>query len=123
MSWTSEQKKLFAQSFVLTAKNYDKEIGFDLAKMITDDMSDLDFEACMKALVTYRRDPKNKFWPKASDIRQIVDPQLDAKDAARNTASRIVQAVTKFGYMQSQSAKEFIGSAGWAAVKRWGGWQ
>ena len=123
MIWTQEQKKLFANSFVLTAKNYDKDLDFDLAKMVTEDLEDLGFEECMKALVAYRRNPQNKFWPKASDIREIVMPTINGKDAARETSMRIVQSVSKFGYMQGSEARTFVGELGWVAIERIGGWQ
>jgi hypothetical protein len=98
MNWTHEQKKLFIRSFVLTAKNYDKDLSFDLAEMVTSDIEDLNFEECMKALVNYRRDPKNKFWPKASDIRSIITPQIDKRAVSVELAHKIDKVIAKHGW-------------------------
>lgn len=96
--WNSDEKFYFSKILVLTAKAYGKEIPTDLAQLIITDVEDLPFEKCLYALQVYRRDPKNKFWPKASDIREIVDPKYDHRAIANELVRKIENAVAKFGY-------------------------
>lgn len=45
------------------------------------------------------------------------------KDDAIDANARIFAAVSKFGYMNAEQAKKYIGELGWECVERNGGWQ
>ncbi len=97
--WNNDERKIFGNALVTTAKLYDKEIGIDVAKLVIDDLEDLHFDQCLQALVSFRRDSKNKFWPRASDIRAIINPPLDSRTIAIEMARKIDKAVAKHGWV------------------------
>lgn len=118
MSWTQEQKSEFAKNYVLTCKLYDKQVDFDIARLVVNDLSDLNFEQCLLALVEYRKSDKNKFWPKSSDLRAIVQPKPDKREIATILARNIDRAVAKHGYTWSMGTfiagnVYFLGGGKW----------
>ena len=123
MIWSNEEKREFSNAYIYTCKLYDKDIDFNTSKMILADLEDLSFENCMKALLEYRRNPKNRFWPKPNDIRGIISPIQSPETKANEAASRIREAISKFGWCNSLPAREYIGELGWKVVERSGGWQ
>lgn len=121
--WNQNQRNLFKNSYLATCSIYGKEtFTQDAIKMIMDNLHDLDFEKCLKALNFYMKDPKNKTWPKIADIRAIVNPQVDVGSRAQEIASRLREAITRFGWPNQDKAKMFIGEIGWDVVNRFGGW-
>jgi hypothetical protein len=109
---------------VLTATYYSKDLTEPLLRMYLEDLADLDPEKCIAAYNSYRRDPKNRTMPLPAHIREIVRPDefVSPEIEARETARRIVGAVTKFGWNNAREAEAFIGPIGWDAVNRSGGW-
>lgn len=95
---TNEEKKEVAKMFMVTAKLYDRDIGADVALLIVEDLEDLGFEKIKNALSVYRKDSKNKFWPKASDIRNIINPQINSKEFAITLARKIDATISKYGW-------------------------
>lgn len=93
--------------------------------MYASDLADLDAQECMAAYQRYRRNPANKFFPLPAQIRELVNPEefVSHETQARETAARIMGAITKFGWNNHAEAQLFIGAAGWAVVQRQGGWR
>ena len=121
--WSNEQKKSFAKAYALTCKMFNmQQVDPDMVVMVVDDLQDLDFNACICALEAYRKDFKNKGWPRPSDLRALVIPPIDDDSKAVEAASRTVAAVSKFGWNKPKEAREYIGELGWVAVQRFGGW-
>lgn len=120
--WTLEQRKIFGTTLVLTAKLYDRDLDRDVARLVIGDLQDLDFQECLNALDAFRKNPKNKTWPRAADIRSMVKQELDDETKGRLAAARALEAVSKFGYSNPVEAKEYIGELGWKAIQRFGGW-
>jgi len=118
-----DQKKEVAKYYENTCKAFDKILDTEVLKMQVEDLADLDFQDILKALATYRRDGKNTVWPRASKIREIVNPKQSKEAMANEAASRIRKAITDFGWCNSGPAKESIGELGWTVVERAGGWQ
>jgi hypothetical protein len=87
-----------------------------------DDLSDLPGLAVMGALTSYRRDPRNRSMPLPAQLRAIINPEVDPESQAREIAARIQGAVTKFGWCNAPSAREYIGETGWRIVETRGGW-
>lgn len=52
----------------------------------------------------------------------VIRPEALIDAEAREAASRVICAVSKFGYSQPEAAKEWMGSLGWFIVDRAGGW-
>ena len=107
--WTNQEKKEFARAYVLTCKFYNQQVDADIVQMVIDDLWDLDFKSCLISLQAYRKNSKNKFWPKAADIRDFVEPEIDSKTLAISLAHKIDQAVAKHGGYWEQG---FISSTG-----------
>jgi hypothetical protein len=122
MNWDNNQRNVFANEYVLTCKLYDKDISFDLAKLVIEDLRDLNAEDCFAAIISFRKNPKNKFWPKASDVRGIVVPEISDESLAEQAAKKIPEAIKKFGWPQPNEARAFIGEIGWSFIMSRGGW-
>lgn len=91
--------------------------------MYAEDLADLEIEDCITAYGTYRRNPKNTRFPLPANIREIISPTPDTRDLAINTATRIREAVGKFGWPNPTEARMYIGESGWRYVIRSGGWK
>lgn len=85
-------------------------------------LSDLDFQAVLEGFETFNRTNKTSRPATPGQIRDIVQPPVTAKDDANEAASRIISAMSKFGYTNSDNAQAFIGELGWRAVELMGGW-
>ena len=116
------QKNELGKIITLTAFYYDKPVSRELIDLMINDLSNLEFNSVYKAYEDYRKNPKNKFFPMPSQIIGMVNPKSDSNDLAKESASRVIEAVSKFGWSNSEEAKTYIGSVGWSAVQRFGGW-
>lgn len=119
--WTQEQRNKFAATYISACKFFDKDISIEMAKMSVDALQDLDFDKCVQALIKHMN-VNGKFWPKISDIRSLVSPELDNSDNAKILSLKINEAVSKFGYSNYSKAMEYIGPIGKKVVDRFGGW-
>jgi hypothetical protein len=100
--WNDAKRKEFCKEYILTCRIFDKEISYDLAQMVANDLADLDPNKCIFALASYRMNSFNKFWPKSVDIRGIINPQPSERDIAVALARKIELAVAKRGYYWPQ---------------------
>jgi hypothetical protein len=116
---TTQLAKLWA----MYAAYYRVKLEDHVLRMYADDLSDLDFGTARGALEQYRKNPKNKFMPMPAQVREILDPQVDADAAAKEIASRIMAAIPKFGSWRRDEAFAYIGPIGAEIVGRYGGWQ
>lgn len=119
---TAIEKTELAKLYSATCRAFDKVLDSDVLKLQIEDLADLDFKSCVQALHEYRRNPKNVFWPKASKIREIVEPELSPEAEANEVASRIRGAISIFGWPNPGAARLYIGELGWTIVNRCGGW-
>lgn len=140
----NSEKLELSKIVMATAKYYDKALDADVVRMIVEDLSDISFEQIAKAFFEYRRNPKNKFWPKSSDIRAIVYPQADNREIAITLAYKIDKSIRDHGYNwaigQFQGGEIYykggktlhhtfkdaviaeLGPLGWHAICSRGGW-
>lgn len=108
---------------VAMSELYGRTLTEGALRMMADDLSDLDHEAVMAALVKYRRSEAGKFFPSVGQIRQLVCPELSDESESRDVASRIVEAMSKYGWTNPEKSRTHIGELGWMVVQREGGWQ
>ena len=80
------------------------------------------FENYLRACDAYAQDPKNKFFPAPVALRSYLKPEASPDAVANEVASRIRQAISKFGWPNPEDAKVYIGELGWKVVERSGGW-
>ncbi len=119
---TNEQLEL-KRIIVLTSLYYSKPLPDEVVRMYVSDLADLPFDPVVAAIGVYRRNPKNLYMFLPAHLRDIVCPQANNLDLARDTALRIMHAVKKFGHSNSQTARTFVGEEAWTMVNRWGGWE
>lgn len=112
------------QTILTMANYYGRTIDEALLEMYADDLSDLDPLKCMAAYAQYRRNPANKTFPLPAQIRELVCPDefVAPEVRARETAARIIGAISRFGWNNAKEAQVYVGPEGWAAVQRQGGW-
>lgn len=111
------------QFWIQMAGYYRTRLDDSTVLMYAQDVSHVSIEKLQELFLKYRSNPANKFMPMPSwFIEQINPTHQDPKILAREVASRIQAAISKFGYCNPIEAKEYIGSVGWMAVQRNGGW-
>lgn len=80
------------------------------------------FENYLRAFDAYASDVKNKFFPAPVALRAYLQPEASPDAVANEVASKIRQAISKFGWPNPEDARAFIGELGWKVVERSGGW-
>lgn len=118
---TNEQKTKLAKLYFEIGETHGRTISKDTLITLVNSFSDLDFTQVYSAMQDWLMNGTH--FPVPANIRQKVIPQMDDKDHALDCVNRIIAAVSRFGYTNSESAKEFIGSLGWETVQRFGGWK
>lgn len=118
----NNEKLEVSKLWFATAKFYDKVLDQDMLNLLTSDVNDLNAQDVINALNLYRKDKKNKFWPKSSDVRELIIPSFSEESIGRDTSAKIIAAIPRYGYNNAIEARSFIGEFGWNIVKRLGGW-
>jgi hypothetical protein len=86
-------------------------------------LSDCDACGVEESAMTLMRDPTQTRMPVAAVIRDRAMGFSNPDHEAIEAASRIPEAMKRFGYPDSTAAREFIGELGWRVVEREGGWE
>lgn len=106
------------------ARFYGEALDDRQVELYVEVLSNFDEQTVLMCGAKYMVNYKNEKFPKP--IHKIMEGHIqqvpDSVDLARDTALRIRQAITKFGWNKAGKAKEFIGEAGWNIVERFGGW-
>lgn len=121
---TQEQRIRIGEILIAMSQLYGgQEIQRPALKMILNAIDDLPFDAVSAGLDRWVKDPKSTRLPMPGQIRLFcgaIEPDDDT--IARDTASKAVGAVSKFGYPNGREARAYIGELGWKAIERRGGW-
>lgn len=104
------------------AAMFGKEISSTALKIMLDAISDLPFEKTYLAMNDWVKSSKQSRHPFPAELRSLVNPQLEDLDQGKLLASKINEAVSKFGYSNYAKAMEYIGPIGKKVVDRFGGW-
>lgn len=116
------QRAQVGEKIVYAWKSYNRTIEPGTLSFMLDVLNEQDHAAIIKALNSYCINPKNKMPPTIADIMAFINPTVDDEALAIDASSRVVAAVTKFGYNNAVEARDWVGELGWAAVERSGGW-
>lgn len=109
---------------VATTAYYGQQFDPTVIAMFANDLADLPLERVEQALFEIRRDPKIIRFPLPAVIRDRIEPfQLSDEALAQQAVSRLVEAISRFGWNHPEDAKAYIGELGWHVVQREGGWQ
>lgn len=125
-SWgtmTKEEVKILRVHISAMSQYFGHPLSDEVIKMYADDLADLDHEEVMKTLQKIRRDPKTSRFPLPSLIRAKIDPQDSPEGLAREIAAKMIGAVSKYGWNNTERAKEYIGPIGWKLIGHLGGWE
>ncbi len=119
---TQDERNKVGTAIAFTAQYYGREFKKEVLAMMVSDLEDLSATAVLEALNAYRRDPKSKTFPLPAQIRDLISPEINPEAEARELLGRVKSAITQFGYMQEESARNYIGNTGWQIVRDAGGW-
>lgn len=106
------------------ARFYAYELEERQLEMYVDALSGFPLEKVLGACRAYVKNPKNEKFPIPPHKVMIayLPSEPDSRALSVEASSRVVAAVTKFGWNNGSRAKEYIGELGWLAVMRLGGW-
>lgn len=119
---THEERSKIGTTIAHMAQYYGKAVTKEVIAMMVLDLEDLSVAAVLEAFNAYRRDPRNRFFPLPAQVRELINPTPTPEQIAREAVSRVQEAISRFGYCNSEQAKSFIGELGWGVVKSYGGW-
>lgn len=117
-----EQREL-KRVLVTMSMYFGKPLDDGVLLMYVADLADLPFNEVMRALVAYRRNPKNRQMLLPADIRAAVKPQMNEEDACNAAVSKLIESISKYGYTNPDRARAYMGELAWEVVKREGGWE
>lgn len=118
-----EERAILGRLIVTMGVYYNRPLNRDVVSLMVNDLADLPLNEVMNGYDEYRRNPKNNHFPLPGAIRAIVEPKTDEDAQAKEAAARIVHAITKYGYVNRNAARGYIGELGWSVVEKQGGWQ
>ena len=101
---------------------YGRDLTDEQLVLQVNSLRELSFDDVMTALKRYKNNLKNARPPIPAQIVELIHPQAEVDDLARDASARIIGAVSKYGWPNPKEAEEYIGSLGWEVVRRVGGW-
>lgn len=118
MDWTDVK-----EAIVIIFDRYGKDLSKGGLAMELADYQALGFppERILWALGEYRRTAKHMRPPMLSEIRAILQPEVDPDAVANDAAGLILRAVKAHGWCNEKAARAELGPY-WAIVDRFGGW-
>jgi hypothetical protein len=122
----SHGKEEFVKKLSMVAVLANFKLTEDIANLFTDAVESYGFDKATKALVELAIDVKpNRGFISVKDIIDKINPSIGLNESqkASDLASTIIGAVTRYGYNNSEKARQVIGEVGWHVVQRRGGWE
>lgn len=114
-----------AKMLIDMAKFYDQALDERQLELYVSILGKAPVHIVLQAGQEYMQDSRNARFP--MPVHKILDRYMprnpESKDIGRETALRIREAITKFGWPNPKQAQEHIGKLGWGIVERMGGWQ
>lgn len=118
----AEEKREIRRQIGIASTYYRANINSDTIELYMKILEKYSFKQIMFAITTYAQNPKSRFMFLAADLIEIIDPQPTDDSLSREIAAKISSAVTKFGWCNSEEAKNYIGEIGWRVIEKRGGW-
>ena len=118
---TNNEKQQIAKLYSSLAITYNRNVTNESIIMMVNSLSDLNFQQVFLVMQNWIATETN--FPLPVLIRNKIKPELNELDDAREVASRVISAISKFGSYSALEAKKYIGEVGWECVQRFGGWQ
>lgn len=111
-----------AKIIIALGEYYSRVLSENQIAMYVEDLIDLEPQQLIESIKKYRLDPKNEFFPLPVKLKAMIGQAQSPDDLSRDTASKIIAAVSKYGWNNPERARDYIGDLGWEIVKRQGGW-
>lgn len=112
------------KTIIVTAQYYGRDLQPSTVAAMADDLIEISPQNAIEAYVAWRKDSRHRAMPTPSDIIATVRGSPASPEAiGREVASRVVHAVSAFGWCNGKEAMAYVGDAGWRAVQRMGGWK
>lgn len=101
---------------------YDAPMNDVRLRMFAHELAAFPLESVRASMQIFRREKGRRMMPMPGDIISKMSGHEDPRALGVEAASRVIAAVHKYGWNNGGDAREFIGSLGWMAVERLGGW-
>lgn len=120
----SQQRNPVEKLLIDMARFYDYDLEERQLDLFLEVLAHFPVNEVLQGGARYMRNTKNSRFP--IPVHKIVAhlvPDEESDEAkAQAIASRIQESISKFGWCNSQAAREHIGELGWDVVQRFGGW-
>jgi hypothetical protein len=117
-----DKLKAITQMVIENLVFYDAPVNEVKVKMFAHELKDQDLEKIAAAFSTFRNEKGRRQMPMPADVKAKMNVNVSDDSLAIDAASRIVTAISRFGYTNTNDAKTYIGELGWRAVSQQGGW-
>lgn len=110
------------RAVAVMAELHQRQMSPEAAAMYCADLAPYAPGAVLEALSRCRREVRG--FPAIVDVLERITGTRppDEMDAARAVSSRIIEAISKIGYVNPGKARDFLGDLAWTVVQRMGGW-
>lgn len=120
---TRQERIEIGEMLVGISQLYGRDLTKMALSMLLDAIDDLPAQAVGSALRSWVRESKANRIPTPAEIIAKVHGEPASREAVgREISSRIVGAISKFGWPSPRAARDYIGEDGWMVVERMGGW-
>lgn len=120
---TQGERVTVGEALAAMAQMYGRDLTRGALTLMLDTIEGLPSALILAALNSWVQESKLNRMPVPAEIIAKVRGEPASREAlGREIASRIVGAVSKFGWPNGKEAREFIGEDGWVLVERSGGW-
>ena len=118
MSQEQEKKKFW----IKVSAYYQKQLPDHVLLMYADDCKEVSINELAQAFRNYRNSDRAQFFPLPGVLKKYLKETVAVLPEAQEVASKVFEAIRRFGYMRGQEAREFMGELAWECVQAFGGW-
>ena len=105
------------------AEFYGEQLSEMRLELYCQALSGITRQELVRAAGEVMRDPKVMRFPLPAVLLERIRPAANPEHDALEASSRIVQAISDYGWTNPGPARAFIGELGWRVVEREGGWE
>lgn len=118
----TERQKI-QQAILVLAETQGKALSVAALKLFTDALGDVTAKQVEGAIVQHLRGPNGRFFPSPGDLLTFIHKYQTVQQAANECMSRVLTAVSQFGYVDPEGARTYLGEEVWAALPGHIGWR
>lgn len=118
----TERQKI-QQAIIVLAETQGKTLSPAALKLFTDALGDVTAKQVEGAILQHMRGPNGRFWPCPGDLLSHIHRYQSVPQAANECMGRVIEAVSRFGYVDPDGARQFLGEEIWTALPGHIGWR